>query len=245
MLKHSAHFMNKVWLSPATGDQSIKSTALAATTTLQDMDSKKAVCVQKQTRVKTCLKVVNKSVSQRKVVEDFIKSQYRHHFEANLLTFFPAILTVHCQQSQKLLGALGLRYADQSQLFSEQYLSAPIEQLIAAKTHSQVERDDIIELGHFALLKPRYLTPVINALAGFIKQLDSQWAIYTLSTPIKKIFDKLAIETTYLAAAEACQLKGDTNLWGHYYKQQPAVYYSHVQTAMQSDKPLEESIESA
>lgn len=212
----------------------------ALTTTIKQNPT---VGMSGRAKVMPCLRVVSKSVSQRQAIEEFIRSQYRQHFEADLLTFFPAILTVYCQQNQKLLGALGLRYADESDLFSEQYLRTPIEQLISARTGIPVARTDIIELGHFALLKPRYLTPVITTLAGFIRQLNAQWAVYTLSTPIKNALDKLAIQTSYLASAEACQLKCDDTNWGQYYHLQPAVYYSQIETAIHSNNPMEDGIE--
>jgi hypothetical protein len=174
----------------------------------------------------------------RSQVEDFIQLSYHNHFAANLRSFFPLILAVSKVSDNSLIGALGVRYADETQLFSECYLSNPIENMIVAHEKGEVKcinRRRIIELGNFVVRKTSDIKTVIPFIGKFIKSLDVEWAVYTLTRPIKAHFEKLGIELNFLNHAEASSVNDAANNWGSYYKYKPAVYYSNVKNNMNQD----------
>ncbi|MCX7544699.1 thermostable hemolysin [Marinicella gelatinilytica] len=182
----------------------------------------------------TYVRLVYTSESERNIIEQFIQRQYKQHFNADIHHFFPILISVYQQSNDQLIGAVGLRYADQGSLFSEQYLNKPAEQLLARYAGQKVPRSSVIELGHFVIVNRRYLALVVRAIANFIGQLQAQWTVYTLSEPMVKAVNKLSIPTQFLASACADKLIDKQNHWGQYYRHKPAVYCSHTITAIQA-----------
>jgi len=165
---------------------------------------------------------------QRAAVEQFIQQGYEKHFAARLVEFFPVILAVRDMTSQRIMGAVGMRYADDQNLFSERYLNQSIESLIANHEAVNVNRNSIIELGHFAVDRPADVNTVIPMIGRFLKSLDVSWAVYTLSRPIKTAFARLGIQLTHLQHAHPGALQNSLSDWGTYYDFKPAVYYSSI-----------------
>ncbi|MCW8870190.1 MAG: thermostable hemolysin [Proteobacteria bacterium] len=182
----------------------------------------------------TYIRLVQKSVSQRQTIEQFIQQQYKQHFDAEIHHFFPVLISVYRSSNDALIGTVGIRYADHDDLFSEQYLTQPVEQLLKAQTGETIERSSVIELGHFALAHRRFLVPVVRAIAQFIGQLQVDWTVYTLSQPMVKAVNRLNIPTQFLGFACAEQLRDQDNQWGQYYRLKPAVYCSHTTTAIEA-----------
>ena len=185
-------------------------------------------------RQKTYIKLVQKSVSHRRTIEGFIQQQYKKHFDAEIQQFFPVLISVYHTSSDNLLASVGIRYADQEDLFSEQYLAKPVEHLLGKQAGKKVQRSSVIELGHFALAHRRHLVPVVRAIAQFIGQLRVDWAVYTLSQPMVNAVNRLQIPTQFLGFAEADKLHDQDNNWGQYYHLNPAVYCSHTATAIKA-----------
>ena len=170
----------------------------------------------------------------RKDAERFINHGYKTHFDAQLESFFPIILLVKDWKNNRIMGAVGLRYADDYQLFSEQYLNQSIDSMIAMNESVEIARNEIIELGHFVVDQSEDINTVIPMVASFLKSLDVKWAVYTLSRPIKVAFQKLGIQLTHLQHAHPNALLNCQSNWGRYYDFKPAVYYSNILTNMNS-----------
>ncbi|MCX7554200.1 thermostable hemolysin [Marinicella sp. S1101] len=164
----------------------------------------------------------------RAAVEEFIADGYEKHFSAKLMDFFPIILAIKDDENDRYLGAVGLRYADDYKLFSENYLSHSIEFELEQKELNAIDRDEIIELGHFVVGRNSDVNTVIPLVGQFLKTLNVRWAIYTLSRPIKVAFNRLGIKLTHLQHAHQAALFDSKTDWGRYYDFKPAVYYSDI-----------------
>lgn len=210
----------------------------AAATTTNDNIISYPWPLMEQKKPQYRLQLVSAASPIRSRVEDFIQLSYHNHFSAHLSTFFPLILAVTKISDDSLIGALGVRYADETQLFSECYLPEPIETMILE--HEQcdqksVNRRKIIELGNFVIRKTTDIKTVIPFISQFIKSLDVEWTVYTLTRPIKSHFDKLGITLNHLNQADISAINGAASDWGNYYKFKPAVYYSSVKNNMNQD----------
>src|SRR5512138_982844 len=84
----------------------------------------------------------------RASVEAFISQRFAESFGSRIEAFMPRLFSVRSRDGE-IRGAFGLRSAH-CKLFLEQYLDAPIEQVIAARTGTPVGRRPIIEVGHFS-----------------------------------------------------------------------------------------------
>jgi len=180
------------------------------------------------------VELVTPASFRRNKVEEFIKDSYKKHFSANLNTFFPLILTVINIEDDSIMGALGIRYADEENLFSENYLPDTVENSIFTHEKSFINRSKIIELGNFVVECKADIKFVLPAVSQFIKSLDVDWVVYTLTRPIKSYFNKFGIELNFLHDARAEAVNGAATDWGKYYKFNPAVYYSSVHKSMNS-----------
>ncbi|HHL32642.1 MAG TPA: hypothetical protein ENJ41_08640 [Oceanospirillales bacterium] len=178
------------------------------------------------------IELVSKASPIREKVEKFIHDSFEKHFSAQLNTFFPLILSVIRKSDDTLIGALGIRYAQDEKLFSECYLDKSIEESIFSNEHKTITRNKIIELGNFVVRKNTDVKTVIPFVGKFIKALNVEWAVYTLTRPIRSHFQKLDIKLCYLSEANIEAVNGAATNWGNYYNFKPAVYYSNVQDSM-------------
>lgn len=174
------------------------------------------------------LMLVSPADETRAAAERFIQRAYEQHFDAHLVEFSPIILVVREIANQRIMGAVGLRYADEQSLFSEQYLGQPVESMIADHEQQAINRHSVIELGHFAVDSAADVNTVIPMIGRFLKTLDVDWAVYTLSRPIKLAFARLGIQLIHLQHAHPGGLVNSRTDWGRYYDFKPAVYYSSV-----------------
>ncbi|MBL4661870.1 MAG: thermostable hemolysin [Alcanivoracaceae bacterium] len=188
------------------------------------------------------IELVSKASSSRNEVEAFIQASYQKHFSAHLSSFFPLILSITRISDNTLLGAVGLRYADDEKLFSECYVREPIEDLIFASetdlSTGIITRNKIVELGNFVVRKNTDIKTVVPMISKFIKSLDVEWSVYTLTRPIKTHFQRLGIELCFLKDANLQAVNGAAADWGDYYSFQPAVYYSNVKNNMNQDENI-------
>ena len=174
------------------------------------------------------IEIVSVNSPARVEVEQFIVRAYRKHFNAQLSHFFPMILTIRKIKDNSLIATVGIRKALNDNLFSECYLDESIEQTIAKLESTLTTRGKIAELGNFVVKDRKDIKKVIPILGQFIKTLNVDWVIYTLTRPIKTYFYKLGIELSYIKQADISKVNGAAKNWGSYYKFKPAVYYSSV-----------------
>lgn len=164
----------------------------------------------------------------RREVEKFVSQSFEKHFSAKLSSYFPYILTVTSKFDKEIIGAVGMRMASGGKLFSECYLSQSIEQTIMAREIEPVSRNQVLELGNFAVRKNTDIKTVITYAAKYIKEMKVKWAVYTLTRPIRIYFKLLGIELKFIKQAEISAVNGAAKDWGHYYRFKPAVFYSSV-----------------
>ncbi len=174
------------------------------------------------------IEIVSQSSPNRQEVENFIADSFQNHFDAKLNNFFPLILTIRRIKNNGLIAAVGIRCAKKERLFSECYLDDSIEQTIVKLESTLTSRGKIAELGNFVVKNRSDIKQVIPVLGQFIKTLNVDWVIYTLTRPIKAYFHKLGIELNHIVDADVLKVNGAAKDWGRYYNFKPAVYYSSV-----------------
>ncbi len=178
------------------------------------------------------IQLVSTASNSRVDVENFIRVSYKKHFSAHLRTFFPLILAITKISDGSIIGALGLRYADEEALFSECYLKQTIENLIQINESKKVSRNKILEMGNLVVRDSSDIKIILPIFSQYIKSLDIDWAVYTLTAPIKVYFEKFSVKLIHLQIATLEAVNGAATDWGNYYKFKPAVYYSSVQKNM-------------
>jgi len=167
---------------------------------------------------------------------DLIRSEYCRHFKSELDNL--ASTNISLIANSDMVAATGYRDAGQEPLFLEHYLDQPIEQLISARLGQSVNRNQIVEIGGFALRSAEYALPFMFQLAPLFADLGFQWASCTVTKTIKRYLDKLGVESIYLAKADPDRVGDTVETWGTYYDHQPVVLAGNIQTVVEKIAPF-------
>lgn len=162
----------------------------------------------------------------RRWLEAYIRDGFAEHYQASLKHFMPLLVALSSESEWR--AALGVRAAESGPLFSERYLSTPIEQQLS---DGVVSRQRIAEIGNlYASCRgaSRLLFVVVgNALLN----LGREWLVFTGTPQVQRSMQKIGIELTPLGQAEREALGRDAGDWGSYYQRRPQVLSCHLPTA--------------
>ena len=165
----------------------------------------------------------------RERVEAFIKDKYYNVHQAELEEFLPLILGV--LKENLPVCAVGLRPGQHRPMFLEQYLDAPIEQLVAGVCHRPVERCSLIEIGNLAIAGSGYGPVLMTLIAAALQRAGFEWMVFTVTTHVERLIRRLGFNPVYLAHASKDKLKKDASSWGRYYENNPKVMVGDLKTA--------------
>lgn len=120
-----------------------------------------------------------------------------------------------------LAGAAGIREADQG-FFSQVYLDQPIEALLSKTSGQRVFASEIIEVVSLACPEPRATLPLIDAITEEGRRRGKSWGIFTATTPLMRLLERVGVPLIALAPARPERLAEAGN-WGSYYASAPWV----------------------
>ncbi len=169
---------------------------------------------------------------ERRAVEDFIIGIYKNSYGATIGVHYPVLMSIRDEKGT-ILAALGFRYADRAPLFLEQYLSQPVEKVLATG------RGDIVEIGNLASAGGGASLFLFAALSAYLHHRGMKYAVITGTGFIEKRLRSLGLRPRRLAAADPSRLLEKNENWGTYYDTQPHVLagsvahgYARLQNAM-------------
>ena len=163
----------------------------------------------------------------RAQAEHFISLRFAESFGSQVESFMPRLFTLR-DDNGKICGAFGLRSASRK-LFLEQYLDDPIEKAIAARTGCAVERQHIIEVGHFSGTFPGAVRAMICLLTERLHREGVRWVAFTGTASLRNAFSRMGLEPLDIQAADAERLPADERAaWGSYYEHGPHVLVGKV-----------------
>jgi hypothetical protein len=167
-----------------------------------------------------CLVLVPRSDCRRARVEAGIRQVYRRGFAAGNLTF-PSTLVALIDAGGTPLCAAGLRTAADG-FFSEAYLDAPIERLLADRVGRPVARNAVFEVTTLAGNSAESVPPFIRSLAALGQEAGFRWSFFTATARLRGLLSQLGLRLIELAAADPRRVP-DANSWGSYYRHCPKV----------------------
>lgn len=160
-----------------------------------------------------------------------IQQQYWRHFSAQLSATFNRYVGV-TDRHGRVRGVVGVRCANESGLFIEQYLRKPICKVIGQYTQAEVQSQDVFELGNLAVTQPRDLIPLVHHVAHWLAERSSRWVVFALTAELRRVFMMLDVELTELALASRKRLLNSPYRWGEYYEHDPRVMLAEVSPAL-------------
>lgn len=170
--------------------------------------------------------------AERARAEHFIAERYKRDFDARVEAFMPRLFSLCATaaggQEAGIEGALGLRNA-QGRLFVEQYLDVPIEEAIRTATGQTIERASIVEVGHFAGLRPGTMRTMILLLADRLHREGAAWVSFAGTRALCNAFLRMHLGPIALCPATCDRLpEASRGAWGTYYRNDPWVYVGPV-----------------
>ena len=164
----------------------------------------------------------------RQQAEDFIWQSFQQAYGADIIHFMPYLLTLRGTAGD-LLGVLGLRHPGEQALFLEQYLDCPAEAALSAARGETVLREQLIEVGNFAVAAAGGGRWLITTLTAYLYSAGLQWAVFTCGPTLRNAFQRLSIPLIDLGPADPASLSQDElGRWGSYYEQKPRVMAANV-----------------
>jgi len=149
-----------------------------------------------------------------------IETHFKAVFDARLS--LPAIELVAIRsESGRLSGGAGLREARHG-FFSQAYLDRPIQEVLSQISGQRVSPDEIIEVVSLACPQPRATLPLIDAITAEGRRRGKSWGIFTATTPLRRLLERVGVPLIALAPARPERLTGAAN-WGSYYDSTPWV----------------------
>ena len=177
------------------------------------------------------LHLVAVDAARRAAVQDFIRDRFAAHYQADVRHFMPCLFGLEADDGS-LHGAVGCRSAATQALFLEHYLDEPIEDLIAARVGTSVERADVVEVGNLAARGAGMSRLLIVALTRLLATEGVRWVGFTGTPALINSFRRLGIALHGLAPADPRRLGVDRDQWraewGTYYDAGPQVMVAEV-----------------
>ncbi|MBB3221300.1 thermostable hemolysin [Pseudoduganella umbonata] len=129
------------------------------------------------------------------------------------------------------IACAGLSFAGRAPLFSEQYLDAPLEQVLAGVFQRPVPRRDVAEITALATIEPRIGTELMRVLPLICWYLGLRGVVCTATSKLRRCFDAMKLPFHPIAAADPARLPvmRDVN-WGTYYDTRPMTGVMRVDT---------------
>jgi hypothetical protein len=106
--------------------------------------------------------------------------------------------------------------------FSQQYLDAPVSQLLAGQTGLDVPPEAILEVGGLACTSPFAAYPTLRSVFQWGRERGIGWGIFTATTEVRRLIQRARITPIMLAPAQAGRVQ-DPAQWGDYYEHDPWV----------------------
>lgn len=135
---------------------------------------------------------------------------------------------------KELMGCAGLKFANQGDLFSEQYLEEPIERILNSKLEKNINREEIVEIGALTSVSGGIGSLIVRKIPFLAKCLGAKYLLCTVTADVRKLMEFNNIKFVKICDSDNEKLKSEKLNWGSYYDNQPETGYIVIDNLMQS-----------
>lgn len=179
-------------------------------------------------RSPVCVDVLDGEHPDRKHAEAFVHRIFERRYGADVKEFHPTLLSFRDHTQYR--AVVGFRGGLDGTLFSEQYLADPAQQTIADRMGVQIERNELVEVGHLALDKPGDTRWLISATTQHLHARGYRWVLFTATRVLFNAFQRLGLHPIVLTSARASRLTDGGRHWGDYYHAKPVVCVGNIES---------------
>lgn len=172
-------------------------------------------------------------------LEDYVRTRFAAKHGAAVRTFMPTLISFRDRQGE-LRGVAGIRGAEESRLYLEQYLDRPIEERLTASLQSlavdrggapAVRRDEIVEVGNLAGASCRAAVRMVAQLPVFLMHHRYSWIVFTATGALRQILEGFGAPLIELGRADPSSVATSADSWGRYYETDPRVFAGYLPDA--------------
>lgn len=165
---------------------------------------------------------------ERAELEGFIRERFARQHGAAVRSFLPTLIGLW-DPEEAVAGAAGYRPAVAGPLYLEQYFAESVQARIAGRTGgAPVRRSSVAEIGNFAARNCGTARHLIEVLAGWLREHQHDWAVFTATSQVRGIMAHLGVELIELGTADPACVQSAADDWGRYYATDPRVVVGHV-----------------
>ena len=158
----------------------------------------------------------------RPELERFIAERFRKVHGANVTHFCANLLGLR-DATGTWRAAVGYTPAACGPLFLEQYLDAPVDEVLRRATGALIPRARIVEVGNLAAVAPGFARSFMPAFGCHLVEQNYQWAVFTATRQVRNVLARLCFKAHALALATRARLADGGTNWGSYYTHEPTV----------------------
>lgn len=179
----------------------------------------------------------------RDELEAYVHARFAAKHGAQVRTFMPTLVAFRDRHGE-LRGVTGIRGADESRLYLEQYLDQPIEARLTAALRERslagsvdrggiraVRRDEIVEVGNLAGASCRAAVRMVAQLPVFLMQRRYAWIVFTATSALRQILEGFGAPLIELGQADPQSVASAGDAWGRYYETDPRVFAGYLPDA--------------
>jgi hypothetical protein len=172
-------------------------------------------------------------------LEAYVRDRFAAKHGAEVRTFMPTLIAFR-ERHGELRGVAGIRGAEESRLYLEQYLDRPIEERLTAGLQSlpverggarAVRRDEIVEVGNLAGASCRAAVRMVAQLPVYLMSRRYSWIVFTATSALRQILDGFGAPLIELGRADPSSVAVAGDSWGRYYETDPRVFAGYLPDA--------------
>jgi hypothetical protein len=172
-------------------------------------------------------------------LEAYVRERFAAKHGAAVRTFMPTLVSFRDRQGD-LRGVAGLRGAEESRLYLEQYLDRPIERVLTDCLSSRpvdrggarlVRRDEIVEVGNLAGASCRAAVRMVAQLPVYLMSRRYSWIVFTATSSLRQILEGFGAPLIELGRADPTSVAATPDAWGRYYETDPRVFAGYLPDA--------------
>ena len=158
----------------------------------------------------------------RDEAERFVAAKFAAAWQAQVTVFMPWLLSLRCMS--RYAAVAGIRPAAHEHPFLEQYLDAPVEQVLGGVVNMPILRREIVEIGNLVADMRGSSHLLFLLLTAALHDAGYRWIVFTATQALRNNLTKLGYPLHLLAPADAARLDPAARaLWGNYYRSDPQV----------------------
>lgn len=175
------------------------------------------------------LRFASPESTDRRLLEHCVADRFERQYEARIEQFLPLLLSLDLAGQPGAVA--GLRCAERSPLFLEQYLDVPVEQAISRCFLEPVDRDHVVEIGNLVSRMPGAASMLFAVLPLLLEEAGVRWVVCTATPQVRAILGRLHFPSVTICAADPEAIGDAIDTWGKYYDSRPTVIAGDVRAA--------------